>query len=202
MIGYYSRSQPEQNFLFRMLYPRNGRFIALVGRWADRSLVREAKKCFRGATQVESVSYSGPVAAGADLSDHLNYWGQGYPAFMVTDTAFLRNPNYHSAGDTANTLDYQRMAGVVDGVLNTVLHLANSDAGSPAAARLTQPDQSDLRSARAAHVSDGTAHAPRPDGEPAAPSQRHDTRRDGSRLVGRCSRLVAPEAPGAAAAGA
>ena len=124
MIGYYAPAQPDQNLLFRMLYPRNGRFIALVGRWADRSLVREAKKCFRGATQVQAVSYSGPVAVGADLSDHLNYWAHGFPAFMVTDTAFLRNPNYHAAGDTTDTLDYQRMAGVVDGVLSTVLHFA------------------------------------------------------------------------------
>ena len=38
------------------------------------------------------------------------------PALMVTDTAFLRNPNYHGDGDTADTLDYQRMAKVVRGV--------------------------------------------------------------------------------------
>jgi hypothetical protein len=39
---------------------------------------------------------------------------------MVTDTAFLRNPNYHTIRDTATTLDYQRMAGVVDGVFNAI----------------------------------------------------------------------------------
>jgi hypothetical protein len=27
-----------------------------------------------------------------------------------TNAAFLRNPNYHRAGDTADTLDYARMA--------------------------------------------------------------------------------------------
>jgi hypothetical protein len=35
---------------------------------------------------------------------------------MVTDTAFMRNPHYHGAGDTADTLDYPRMAKVVRGV--------------------------------------------------------------------------------------
>jgi Zn-dependent M28 family amino/carboxypeptidase len=127
MIGYYSPSQLDRSALFSLLYPRDGRFVALVGRWADRDLVRLAKQCFRGATQVKAVSYSGPVAVGADLSDHLNYWAHGFPAFMVTDTAFLRNPNYHDVGDTADTLDYRRMAGVVDGVLNTVLHLAGGE---------------------------------------------------------------------------
>ena len=39
---------------------------------------------------------------------------------LVTDTAYLRNPNYHAASDTAQTLDYERMAGVVDGVFNAV----------------------------------------------------------------------------------
>jgi hypothetical protein len=124
MIGYYSTKQLDTNPLFALLYPRDGRFIALVGRWRDRDLVRLAKRCFRGATTVRAVSYSGPVAVGADLSDHLNYWAHGEPAFMVTDTAFMRNPNYHAPGDTAGTLDYRSLAGVVDGVLSTVLQLA------------------------------------------------------------------------------
>lgn len=37
---------------------------------------------------------------------------------MVTDTAFVRNPNYHGPGDTAETLDYERMARMVEGVAN------------------------------------------------------------------------------------
>lgn len=34
----------------------------------------------------------------------------------VTDTAFLRNPNYHRRTDTIETLDFARMAGVVKGL--------------------------------------------------------------------------------------
>ena len=49
----------------------------------------------------------------------------GWDAVMVTDTAFVRNPNYHSPEDTASTLDYRRMAGVVDGVANAVLSSRN-----------------------------------------------------------------------------
>ncbi|MCI0657619.1 MAG: M28 family peptidase, partial [Acidobacteria bacterium] len=125
MIGYFSPTQPNQNPLLHLLYPRNGRFIALVGRWEDRDLARAAKRCFRGATTVQAVSYSGPVSLGSDLSDQRNYWAHGYSGFMVTDTAFMRNLNYHGPDDTADRLDYERMAGVVDGVFNTVVHLAN-----------------------------------------------------------------------------
>jgi len=32
---------------------------------------------------------------------------------MITDTAFLRNRNYHLASDTYDRLDYRRMAEVV-----------------------------------------------------------------------------------------
>ena len=35
---------------------------------------------------------------------------------MITDTAFLRNKNYHQASDTYEKLDYLRMAKVVQSV--------------------------------------------------------------------------------------
>ena len=53
---------------------------------------------------------------GVDFSDHASYWVEGFPALMVTDTSFYRNPNYHRAVDTAQTLDFERMAKVIQGV--------------------------------------------------------------------------------------
>ena len=50
------------------------------------------------------------------FSDHRSYWAEGYPALMVTATAFMRNPQYHKAGDTFDKLDYPRMAKVVQSV--------------------------------------------------------------------------------------
>lgn len=41
----------------------------------------------------------------ARLSDHGSFWEAGWPALLVTDTAFLRNPHYHQASDTPDTLD-------------------------------------------------------------------------------------------------
>jgi hypothetical protein len=57
------------------------------------------------------------------LSDHSNYWDAGYPALMVTDTAFLRNMDYHTAEDTPDKLDYVRMAQVVQGLYGAVMEL-------------------------------------------------------------------------------
>lgn len=49
----------------------------------------------------------------------------GYPALMLTDTSFLRNPNYHRSTDTPDSLDYQRMTEVTIGVASAMRFLAN-----------------------------------------------------------------------------
>jgi hypothetical protein len=46
---------------------------------------------------------------------------------MITDTSFYRNANYHRATDTAETLDYQRMAAVVTALHAAVWSLASDD---------------------------------------------------------------------------
>ena len=47
------------------------------------------------------------------------------PAFAVTDTAFLRNDNYHDVGDTPDTLDFVKMADTVWGLRFVVEALGN-----------------------------------------------------------------------------
>ena len=119
MIGYYSPHQSWPAPLFSLLYPRTGDFIAVAGGWRDRNLARWLKRGIAGVGGVRVVSFTGPRET-SDASDQRNYWSNGWPAVMVTDTAFLRNPNYHTIGDTADTLDYRRMAAVVDGVFNAL----------------------------------------------------------------------------------
>lgn len=110
MIGCFTEKQTWPSALLRILFPSDGRFIAIVGRWPDRGLARQMKRAFRGASGVAAVSYNGPAISGSDASDQRNYWAEGFPAVMVTDTAFLRNPRYHTADDRPETLDYRRMA--------------------------------------------------------------------------------------------
>jgi len=42
---------------------------------------------------------------------------------MVTDTSFFRNPHYHGATDTLETLNFDFMAKVCEGVIRAVLAL-------------------------------------------------------------------------------
>ena len=126
MIGYYTEEQLWPNWLYGLLYPNRGDFIVIVGRWQDRQLVGHFKRSMR-STDVRPYSFTPPASLGGiDASDHRSYWNEGFGAIMVTDTAFMRNPNYHTPNDTAETLDYERMAQVVDGVLNAVVRAAKS----------------------------------------------------------------------------
>jgi hypothetical protein len=127
MIGYYTAEQPWPSAVLRLLYPSRGDFIAVVGRWADRGLTRSVKRAMRGAGSLPVYSFTAPESTGIDASDQRSYWNAGIPAVMITDTSFLRNPQYHSPGDTAETLDDERMAGAVDGVCNAVLEIAGAE---------------------------------------------------------------------------
>ena len=48
---------------------------------------------------------------------------------MVTDTAFMRYPYYHTAEDTPDKLDYESMARVVTGLAKTIAGLAGAAKG-------------------------------------------------------------------------
>ncbi|MBC7683840.1 MAG: M20/M25/M40 family metallo-hydrolase [Bdellovibrionales bacterium] len=118
-IGYYSQAKGSQQLPpgLEKLYPNKGNFIAFVGTQASSELVRKALAAFKAAS---SFPAEGLAAAsyveGVTWSDHTSYNRHGYPAIMITDTAFLRYPYYHTAQDTPAKLDYASMARVVEGL--------------------------------------------------------------------------------------
>jgi len=125
-IGMYSDAEGSQQYPagFGSLYPSKGNFISFVGNVSSRSLVRQAVESFRKSTNFPSQGGAVPgVIPGVGWSDHWSFWQEGYPAIMVTDTALFRNPNYHRPTDKPDTLDYERMAAVVQGLANVVTDL-------------------------------------------------------------------------------
>lgn len=128
MIGYFSDASNSQHFpvpILRAFYPSTGNFIGVVGRLSEWLLVRRTKATMRNASPLPVYSINAPsFVPGVDFSDQLNYWHADYSAVMITDTAFYRNPNYHTAHDTEEKLDYNRMAMVVEGVYAAVVELA------------------------------------------------------------------------------
>src|SRR5207302_6350990 len=57
-------------------------------------------------------------------SDHAPFWQADIPAIMWTDTSEFRNPHYHMASDTPETLDYAFLAKVTQLALARVLSRA------------------------------------------------------------------------------
>jgi len=126
MLGYYLDEPGTQSYppLLRYFYPGRGNFIAFVSNLRSWRRLRWLVNAFQASSSFPIEAAALPWwVPGVALSDHSSFWRQGYPAIMVTDTAYLRNPNYHTARDVPTTLDYGRMAAVTHGLAASVASL-------------------------------------------------------------------------------
>jgi len=124
MIGYFSDRAGSQHYplpFMNLAFPKTGNFIALVGNRRSKEFTELIASAFKNASDLPLITLNAPAfVVGIDFSDHWSFNKFGYPAFMVTDTAFYRNLNYHSPADLPETLDYDRMAKVVEGLAAAV----------------------------------------------------------------------------------
>ncbi len=122
MLGYCCQEPDSQRYPPRLqyLYPNRGNFIAQVGSW---SLIADMVRLWRGfrasgvCSQWLPVVQQGRPVPATRLSDHAPFWDAGYPALMLTDTAFMRNPHYHQPTDTVETLDLTFLTQVCQGLM-------------------------------------------------------------------------------------
>ena len=131
MVGYYSSAVGSQSIpssipkWLHRFFPQRGNFLAAVGNMPSWKLCWQFRRGFKlGARRMPLFSICLPEKINEiRLSDNSSFWDQGYPALMLTDTSFLRNPNYHQATDTPDTLNYPVMADVTLGVASAVRRL-------------------------------------------------------------------------------
>jgi Zn-dependent M28 family amino/carboxypeptidase len=129
MLGYCDHAPGSQSLprTLRGLYPDTGNFIAIIGNQNSTSLIEQFRD---GMVQVDAlpvetlqVPENGNGLQATRLSDHSPFWDAGYPALMITDTSFMRNPHYHMPSDTVETLDMQFLQLVTEGSVKAVRHL-------------------------------------------------------------------------------
>jgi hypothetical protein len=118
MIGYFSDKKNSQEYplgILKWVYGGKGNYITLVRKSAAGKFVKKFIKKYKKTKQIKSKKFAATRSLpGIDFSDHLNYWNIGIDALMITDTSFYRNKNYHKETDTMETLDFARMAKVID----------------------------------------------------------------------------------------
>ncbi len=128
MVGYTRAAQSYPLVLRWAGYPRRGDYIGIVANRRSRAFGRTVLRGFERTPDlpVESlfVPFDGWLLPDTRLSDHASFWDAGWPAVMVTDTAYFRNPHYHGAGDRPETLDIPFMGRIVQALERALAMLA------------------------------------------------------------------------------
>lgn len=124
MLGYYADQRGTQHYPFgplKWLYGSRGNYVTVAQKFGNGRFGRQFARGYRRAARLPVRRFKAPAwLPGIDFSDHLNYWHFGYPAVLLTDTAFYRNRAYHQASDTLVALDMRRLGLAVDALLATL----------------------------------------------------------------------------------
>jgi Zn-dependent M28 family amino/carboxypeptidase len=128
MVGFTGRKQDYPPSLDRKYYPNVGDFIAIIGNERSQNLLEKVCQSFKThlpGLPLESLAVprNGEGMEEVRLSDHSTFWDRGMPALLVTDTSFLRNPNYHLPSDRIETLNFEFMQKVATGIFYSTVEL-------------------------------------------------------------------------------
>ena len=126
MIGYFSDKKGSQTYpsiILKPFYPSEGNFIGIISNFGSSTFASHIAGNMRNTALKTRTLKAPSFVTGVDFSDHLNYWKFGYAAVMITDTAFFRNHNYHEETDTMDTLDFNKMREVVNGVCWSIINI-------------------------------------------------------------------------------
>lgn len=127
MIGYFSDEPNSQAFPspeLAKIYPHTANFIIVVGiqQYAEFNTRVHGLMSKDAGIDVQVIQF--PSGSGlAGLSDQRSYWRFNYPALMINDTSFIRNPHYHKKSDTIETLDFDKMTEVINSSYKAVTNM-------------------------------------------------------------------------------
>lgn len=144
MIGYASEKTNSQQLPpgLDQLFPeavaglaqtgQRGNFLAAIGNEASAGLLQQAAAAINHHVPDLPlvpllVPGNGEAAEVLRRSDHAPFWDRGIPALMLTDTSEFRNPHYHSASDTLETLNMPFLKKNTQALVATVVWLLRGD---------------------------------------------------------------------------
>ncbi|KAM3098171.1 M28 family peptidase [Phormidesmis sp. 146-12] len=128
MLGYCTSRPHSQAYPagLERFYPHQGDFIGLVGNLKSiPDMLRLHQAIRQAGVKCEwlPVPQKGKILPLTRRSDHAPFWDRGDRAFMITDTADLRNPHYHQDSDRLETIDLNFLTGICAGLITGIRHL-------------------------------------------------------------------------------
>lgn len=132
MIGYTDPRKGSQKLPASLTgrFRDTGDFIALVANGKSKNILQIFCEQFQKIENLPlehlSLPFNGWLLPPSRLSDHSPFWDAGYPALLITDTSFFRNPHYHLSSDTLKTLNVDFICKVAQGVTNAVRAIASA----------------------------------------------------------------------------
>jgi len=128
-IGFYSDEKSSQGYPMGLMsfYPDRADFIGIVSNLGSGSLLKRIVKEFKEASNfpVEYLVSQPFFVPAISFSDNWSFWQFGYKAVMITDTAFYRNPYYHTQKDTIDKLDCRKISLLINALHSVILKLGN-----------------------------------------------------------------------------
>ncbi len=126
-IGFFDDAPNSQEYPIagmEQLYGTKGNFITVVKSEKSGEFGTQLDSLMKKTALIHTKTFKGSSSVpGIDFSDHLNYWKFNYEAVMITNTAFYRNKNYHTAGDKLETINIEKLSLVISQVYETVKKL-------------------------------------------------------------------------------
>jgi Zn-dependent M28 family amino/carboxypeptidase len=128
-IGYCSHAPNSQRYPagLERFYPNQGNFIALIGNIPTLLDMIRLSRGIRRRSQIGAewlpAGMKGQMVPDTRRGDHAAFWDRGYRAIMVTDTADMRNPHYHRPSDRIETLDFDFLTRVCEGLIQAIREL-------------------------------------------------------------------------------
>jgi hypothetical protein len=111
LVGYASNAPGSQKDVMGINVPDKGDFLFVIGNRDSEKQVREITLLGNSMGLAKATGLIAPgdgtylLSSVFMRSDHGLMWYRGIPAVFFTDGANTRNPHYHTAGDTPETLD-------------------------------------------------------------------------------------------------
>ncbi|MEM6259572.1 MAG: M20/M25/M40 family metallo-hydrolase [Planctomycetota bacterium] len=124
---FHETSRSKRKYPVELLgLPYTFDYVTFLGNTHSRKIMKRGASTFQRHTNTPlRVAWIWRISKRIAWSDDASFWEYGYPAFTVTDTAYLRNHHAHEPTDTAEKLDYGPMADVAWAAVFLVKQLAN-----------------------------------------------------------------------------